>query len=286
MTEDFPTWDAIVESARGDGIFMNDPVEFIDGLAVGLTIAFWRNTELENVHSGERGHGMSKREYSRLSQLPYAPGQVDAERTRSVLEGIEHGLGIPDDIMMRANTHTSFSVRQVLGAHLPKDSIQGIREALTSGHTWFSAALSTLLDPDRPVRIGAIEIQAAELLGNEFATFQNDVDDIADRHTAIATGLGWDIYAVLLVYFAGTYGGAWFPSPMWPEVIKRYRESSTDLPANYFDTLTRTPWRLEYEEAGRFIRDNAGDVLYDIRRERSDPAAKQDGSQMAGWLLI
>jgi len=134
MTEDFPTWDAIVESARGDGIFMNDPVEFIDGLAVGLTHLFWRQSiQLEFLHVGFGEFGMSKREWTRLRQLPYDPGQVDAERTRSVLEGIEHGLGIPDDIMMRANMHTCLSVRQALRAHLPQDSTQSLREALLPG---------------------------------------------------------------------------------------------------------------------------------------------------------
>ena len=206
-----------------------------------------------------------------------------------MLEGIEHGLGIPDDIMMRANMHTCLPVRQALRAHLPQDSTQSLREALASGPTWFNAALSTLLDSDRPLRIGATEIQAAQLLGDMVDTFSDGMDTKAHRHEFFVTQLpspGWDTYAAMVVNYSGNAMGIeWFPSPMWPEAIERYRLISSGMPENYFDTFTRTPWRLEYEDARRFIRDKPGKALCDIRRERSDPTAERVSSSNLLILL-
>ena len=284
MTDnDLPTVLTVTESARASGVDLAEPDELLDGLAVGLTIAFWRNTELEDAHSGYPFPGVTRKWRDQARGDFHAPGQVEEDRMADVLDGIPLGLGIPDDVMMRANAYTAFAVRRILRQHVAGGNVHG---ALAERPGWFPSVVALLMDLERPLRVGGSEFEAGDLLAGRLEAFASGVEAKVASHTGIGELLGWGVYAALMAYMARTFTGEWFPSPVWRETIERYRRQRPELPGDYFATVASTPWRLGYEAAHMFVDDRPQDHACAIRKDRCDLDAAVSVSGLVVLMLI
>jgi hypothetical protein len=143
------------------GVDVDNPSELTAFANIGLTVAVWRNTVLEDVHSGW---------YDDQTQPPEPPAATvdrtaDADRTHMIAAHVDAGGGIPDDTMLRLNTWTQHQLARFV----------------TPQKVDLAATRKLLCDPDRVLRVGDAQLRASEFFGGQLADLTASITEQCDR---------------------------------------------------------------------------------------------------------
>jgi len=204
------------------GIDVDNPAELIGFATIGLTVAAWRNTALEELHSGWEQDGTDT---PRLP-APTLDRAADTERTRAVAAQVDAGGGIPDDVMLRLNTWTQ---HQLAGL-------------VTARAVDLPAVQALLSDPDRVLRIGDAQLRCGDFFGDRVAELTGSIAE-ACHHLAQHAHREGDQALVCALAISGlAYAPGWWGTPYWPDVVNRLPPDLLDAPACRL--LTDTPWLL------------------------------------------
>lgn len=217
----------------------------LDTVAVGLTVLCWRNTCLEDVHAGvERmahlqvsgkdpddpvvraAEERAEHEYfEALDDSWDVLAEADPDESARIgvlLDGRAEGFGIPDDVMMRLNISTTLDVRAVLDEVLPESITQAGTDLPYNRRTvpdHVTAVVDLLQDPDRELTVGGTSVAAADILGDSWGQYTEDVIRKVSSHVKFCDLIG----ARRALWYAGLsgalYASAWFPNPWWGRAV-------------------------------------------------------------------
>ncbi|MGX6608572.1 hypothetical protein ACWKSP_41640, partial [Micromonosporaceae bacterium Da 78-11] len=210
------------------GIAVTDPAELAAFALIGLTVAVWRNTALEDLHSGWAD-----------DNTPYPPATRergdDVLRTQAIAEGVGTGGGIPDDVMLRLNTWTQHQ----LSEHVTADVIN------------LAAVQAILRDPGRTLQVGDAQVSAGVFFGDQFTEMAASINDACDRLRAYAHREGDQTLVYALAVSGRAYASDWWGSPYWLDTVNR-------LPADLLDPQARqllmnTPWLLTSGHSSQIV---------------------------------
>lgn len=233
--DEFLNEDRVKRWVRHLGVDADDRARLLDAAAIGITVRWWRNTELEGVHPGELANhkpqepGEADDEYDRrirsIEDAHWDELDVDAatfthvadpgeqSRLGRIFEGVREGYGIPDDVMMRMNVATTLQVREVLDTVTFDD------------RAWWEDVFGLLTDYDRPMQVGCSQIRAHDVFDEDaWIRYGDDVADAASR-AAVFTDMAGAETALLLSAHGMMHARHWFLSPVWVPAVNRLRDA-------------------------------------------------------------
>lgn len=290
---DTVTWDAVAQAARAEGLLATDRRQLLDGLAVGLAVAFWRNQEIENVHAGADAtldpdvrRILAQQDRDMADALGDVADPAEMARMMLVCGQVDHGGGISDDIMMRANAHTAATVRDWLERQVP---LTGARAYLADHPTWLSDAVGLLADPHRTVVVGGARLTASQLLGRAWGEQGAGTYAKFASHAQLGDLVGFDTLAAWYALMAVGYAGHWYPLGAWTTGVSQARQAGL-LPGEterFWQALAEKPWRLSGRQARRVLGDaQVADLVQAARVAAIDATARNELSGMAAFMLI
>jgi hypothetical protein len=185
---------------------------------------------------------------SGLSDLTDVADLLEMPRIAGIIEGGGLGLGLPDDVMMRATCST---IRDVL------DSLAGslhglVFNAAMSVSVFLADVVSVLSDPLRPITIGCCVVPAMVLLGNKpvalrppgWDLYLEDLEVNAMRIKARAEFLGAERTLWWLALCGAGEGSGLYPLPEWTDGLKDVDVRTSGDADEFNYALRHTPWLL------------------------------------------
>lgn len=295
----------VAQFLRLAGVDPDSSDDMFRALAVGLTVYLWRNTCFEEAQCGfypdipgcpeeqleEIQENRLNAHHALLNAMLQPLSQIadpkEANRIWAIIYGVPLGMGLPGDIMMRANTHTTYQVLQQLRHLIDPHELQlGSPIQPTAIDGWLTELCHALEDPERPISLGCITVDAEKLFPLEDSTFEEYVDDMyskANYLLAVADKAGIRQTIGMLAYTGAAYAGHWAFTPAWDEAVKAYRDS-LDAPNetdDYWTALTTTPWLLNGKQAAHLHGSPLETVhlrqAWDARRQRISPDPSRGG---------
>jgi hypothetical protein len=204
------------------GIDVDNPAALAAFANIGLTVAAWRNTALEDLHSG-----WDDSDTQPARRLPPTIDPAgDTARTQAIAAQVDAGGGIPDDTMLRLNTWTQHQ----LASHITAEAVD------------LAAVRALLSDADRVLHVGDATLRAGGFFGDRFAELTNSVVEACERLAQHAQREGDQALVYALATSGLAYASGWWGTPYWADTVKRLPPDLLDAPAR--ELLTHTPWRL------------------------------------------
>lgn len=254
--------DQMLSWGRSMGLDLSDRDQLVDAAAVGLTVLLWRNTVLEEVHSGTTVGGV---EPPGTIGLVGVADPAETDRIERVLDAVQVGGGLPDDVMMRANCSTVAQVRAVLGDVIDERFTRAGDEIPYDAQTvpQFVLEVSTVLgDPTRPVTVGATTFAAHDLFAGRWDDYLEDLYVQKPARLILFSDLLGQRRALWLCALTGvSYSPAWFPHSDWAPAVRTLRTatqpgelgegpvSGVRLDEEFWEAAENEPMRLNGRQA-------------------------------------
>ncbi len=213
------------------GISVDNPAELVAFANIGLTVAAWRNTVLEDLHSGWDD---SDTQPARRPP-PTADRAADAARTHAIAAQIDVGGGIPDDVMLRLNTWT----QNQLAGHVTARAVD------------LAAVRVLLSDPDRVLCVGDAELPAGEFFGDRFTELTSSIAEACDGLARYVHREGDQTLVYALAISGLAYASGWWGTPYWSDIVDRLPPDLLDSGARRL--LTDTPWLLTSGDSDQIV---------------------------------
>ena len=224
------------------GADLDDPAELHACVAVGLTTLLWRNTHLENIHTGvewrenvealantlplaeqEEFHKIRGSEEAAWHENLYNLGLIsDVAQVDYLIDGREHGHAIPDSIMMRLNCSTAGDLRAILTAmDDPHAEASGAHQSDKPDFPlWLYETALAVANPDRELIIGKALMTAGQLIGPiGWELFEADLNAKVNRAIGIGRVIGSERLMLYVAVSALSYSNTNWPLPYWVDGI-------------------------------------------------------------------
>lgn len=267
--------DRLLAAGRAMGVDLTDRGQLVAAGAVGLTVALWRNTVVEEIHAGAVDGG-------------FRPRDVD---------------------MLRMNASTCDDVAEVLDAVLPED----ITSPGTHGPVpdrpvpeHLMAVIDLLSEPDRLLTIGPSIVTAGEVLGEQWPVLVEDQLRKLNVTLAVADGFGSRTSLWFSALSGAGYAGTWWPLPYFADGVARLRTlvasgdpavwnpevpstlwAPTAADERFWDVLTSEPYLLDDEQARWVLRSLLGDHVRAAREAARETLGgrPQDEPSVMVWTF-
>jgi hypothetical protein len=213
------------------GIDVDNSAELSAFANIGLTVAAWRETALEILHSGWTDS--DARPDGRLP--PTTDPAADAARTLAIAAHVAAGGGIPDALMLRLNTWTQHQVATYVTARAVD----------------LAAVRALLSDTDRVLQVGAAALRAGDFFGDRFADLTDSVVEACERLARHAHREGGQALVYALAISGLAYASDWWGTPYWADTVNRLPPHLLDMPARHL--LTHTPWLLTSGQSDQIV---------------------------------
>jgi hypothetical protein len=215
--------------------------------SIGLTVALWRNSVVEDLHAGGD---------------PGRRADDDELRRREGWAPVTRTSGIPDEVMLQLNVSTFRQLRSLLRSRGLDPDALGRR----------------LCDPRRVLTLGPVTVEFGELFAPVWDELIWDADGCLSRQPGkLAVTLemvGRETLWQGCELFAASYASHWFGTPWWTQAVDRAVTTGAIPTTLDVAALKERPDRLDADEAAWLswnfdFRDLLEEAKRDWQRERT-----------------
>lgn len=190
--------------------------------AIGLTVALWRNSVVEDLHAGGD---------------PDQRAADDELRRREGWAPVTRTSGIPDEVMLQLNVSAFRQLRSLLRTNGLDPEALGRR----------------LCDPRRMLTLGPVTVEFGELFSpvREELIWNGDgcLSRQSDKLAVTLKMVGRETLWQASELFAASYASHWFATPWWTLAVDRAVAAGA-IPASLeVDALEKRPDRLDSDGA-------------------------------------